>query len=83
MVALIITAAVWECKKGSSAHHVPYCGCHILMEIPLNVRPLTLTPDKISEFAALEGKYLSSYYVLGPVLSFLPDLSHLVLIKTQ
>ena len=44
-----------------------------------HLAPLT---DNISEFAALEGKG-SSYYELSPVLSFLPDLIHLILIETQ
>lgn len=40
-------------------------------------------PDKISEFAALRGKDLSSNYMLGFILSFSPDLSHLILIKKK
>lgn len=40
-------------------------------------------PDKISEFPALKGKDLSSNYMLGFILSFLPDLSHLILIKKK
>ena len=72
--------------KELSSGCVSYSGCHTSVEIPsaftLNVKHLAPLTDNISEFAALEGKG-SSYYELSPVLSFLPDLIHLILIETQ